>query len=138
MSEALLECNICRSLVDTEDLFCANCGTESPHPDSGKLESMVIEAVNFGCKSCGASMNYDASASSLRCPFCASTDLQEQSHRQVVKPDIVVPFRIHRSALEQGFRSWCGRGFFRCTSMAGRPTRSGSCRSPVSPLSTGG
>ena len=31
MSELLIKCAVCQALLDEEDLFCSNCGTEAPH-----------------------------------------------------------------------------------------------------------
>ena len=30
MSDLISKCEVCNSLIDEEDLFCANCGTEAP------------------------------------------------------------------------------------------------------------
>ncbi len=118
MVQAPDQCAVCQSFVDLEDLFCSCCGTEAPRPDAQQLEILEVSSLHFACRGCGASMNYDAGAAALRCPFCGSVDLKEQSAQGLVRPDTVVPFRIQRAAMERSFRDWCGRGFWRPADLA--------------------
>ena len=72
MSDLLTKCKVCLSLIDEEDLFCANCGTEAPRRK--KEPQAVADAArtathNFDCSGCGASMSFDAAAGSLQCPL---------------------------------------------------------------------
>ena len=113
MSDFLLKCHVCHGLLDEEDLFCPNCGTEAPH-EPGKKEPPAQAAKHrFECSGCGASMSYDASAGSLRCPFCGSLDLVAQPDTNTLAPNRVVPFRISSGEAAQVLRRWLGRGFWR-------------------------
>ena len=113
MQGVLRRCSVCGGLLDEEDLFCANCGTESPESDAQPLETLERATHNFSCAGCGASMNYDAKQQALRCPFCGSVDLEQQSNRRMIRPDRGVPFAVDRADLEPAFRQWCGQGFWR-------------------------
>jgi predicted RNA-binding Zn-ribbon protein involved in translation (DUF1610 family) len=116
MSELLTRCEVCGSLLDEEDLFCANCGTESPRrqAEPGAVAGASRLAThNFECSGCGASMSFDARAGSLRCPFCASVDMVQQQDTKVLAPQRVVPFRLSRQEAVAAMRKWLGRGFFR-------------------------
>ncbi len=116
MSEPFAKCEVCGSLLDEEDLFCANCGTESPHAEKGDAAADVANrraTHNFECSGCGASMSYDANAGSLQCPFCASVDMVPQKDAKVLSPSRVVPFQVDRDAAVASMRRWLGRGFFR-------------------------
>ncbi|MCA9154636.1 MAG: hypothetical protein R3C99_14565 [Pirellulaceae bacterium] len=114
MSEPLRRCSICQALIDEEDLFCANCGTEAPHaPHDSPADSALVSTHNFTCQGCGASMSYDASAQSLRCPFCGSTHLDEQPDAKSLSPQQVVPFAIEREQALAAMRKWLGQGFWR-------------------------
>jgi len=116
MSDLLSKCEVCHSLLDEEDMFCANCGTEAPQradkaetgPDATRLATH-----NFECSGCGASMSFDARAGSLQCPFCASVDMVQQKDARVLAPRRVVPFRLSREEAVATMRKWLGRGFFR-------------------------
>ena len=55
----------------------------------------------FDCASCGASMSYDASEETLRCPFCGGDGLDRQENAKVLAPSRVVPFRLSREQAEQ-------------------------------------
>lgn len=136
--ELTQRCGVCRCYMDDEDLFCANCGTENPHtlvaasgadparPTAGEGRaslghgaggSLPLEHTpshySFDCKSCGASMSYDASAQALRCPFCGSTRMEKRPAARSVKPQSVVPFSVTREQAEGTLRQWLGNGFWR-------------------------
>jgi DNA-directed RNA polymerase subunit RPC12/RpoP len=114
MSDLLQKCEVCGALIDEEDLFCANCGAEAPLAEQATREPGSREAThNFQCLGCGASMSYDASAETLRCPFCGSDGLDRQKDAKVLAPSRVVPFRLSREEAEQQLRAHLGRGFWR-------------------------
>ncbi len=108
-------CTICRSLLDEEDLFCSNCGTESPlcMPANSTANEQQASVMSFRCESCGASMSYDASAQTLRCPFCGSKQLASQKDARTLKPNAVVPFQIDRQQADAALRKFLATGFFR-------------------------
>jgi hypothetical protein len=112
MNLAVERCESCGALVDVEDLFCANCGTEVPEAQSGRSARVATEAKNFECKGCGATMNYDASAQSLKCPFCGSIDLAEDESRGILAPELVIPFGIDRTEAQSRLRGWLGSSFW--------------------------
>lgn len=124
MAKRSNECEVCRSLIDDEDLFCANCGTESPRNAEAlgdqlpQRDASRLATYNFECRSCGASMSYDAKAQTLHCPFCASDDLIARPDATILSPQSVVPFRIDRSQAVAILRQWLGRGFFRPGNLA--------------------
>ncbi len=116
MPDLVTKCPVCHSLLDEEDLFCPNCGTEAPKraDAAGPAKDTSRTATyNFQCSGCGASMSYDASAGTLRCPFCASVDLVPQKDAKILAPNRVVPFQVNRETAMATMRSWLGRGFFR-------------------------
>ena len=113
MSDLLTKCAVCEGLIDEEDLFCANCGTEAPlRPGLTKPQARKA-THNFTCDGCGASMSFDASARTIRCPFCASEGLTKQADAKVLAPELVVPFQVERQQAVSSMRSWLGRGFWR-------------------------
>lgn len=112
MSDLLEKCSVCQALLDEEDLFCANCGTEAPHRAAATTETQTA-THNFVCDGCGASMSYDASAQTLRCPFCGSTGLKERADAKTLQPEVVVAFAIERQQAERAMRDWLGKGFWR-------------------------
>lgn len=119
MNDALGKCSVCGALQDEEDLFCPNCGTESPERADAQ-QSLPVHTLthNFLCQGCGASMSYDASAQTLRCPFCGSEQLQPQQDAKLLSAERVVPFAIDRPAAEGLLRQWLGKGFWRPSDLA--------------------
>ena len=123
MSDLLEKCTVCSAIIDEEDLFCANCGTESPTGAQAKRDAAhspgaTISTHNFECQGCGASMSYDASAQTLRCPFCGSEKLSEQKDTKVLAPQSVVPFAISQAEALATLRKWLGSSFWRPSDLA--------------------
>lgn len=114
MSDLLQKCSVCGALLDEEDLFCANCGTEAPQNEKSASTTRAFDSKhNFECQGCGASMSYDASAQTLRCPFCGSTKLEEQKDAKTLEPEFVVPFVLSESEALTRLHEWLRRGFWR-------------------------
>ncbi len=115
MADLVTKCSVCQALLDEEDLFCSNCGTENPtsarQADKPPAASTVTQA--FQCSGCGASMSYSAQEGGLACPFCASTKLVEKKDARALAPSRVVPMVLDHDAAVQGLRGWLGRGFWR-------------------------
>ena len=119
MASTLQKCTVCGALLDEEDLFCANCGTEAPKPeaDQGKSHTQIA-THNFACEGCGASMSYDASAQTLRCPFCGSEKLHEEKNAKVLAPERVIKFEVSQSQALDALRKWLPGSFWRPSDLA--------------------
>ena len=114
MSEELEKCAVCQGLLDEEDLFCANCGTEAPHRENVSGSSATMLAThNFRCEGCGASMSYDAQVQNLRCPFCGGEKLQAEKDAKTLAPKFVVPLQIEQHDAVARLKSWMGSSFWR-------------------------
>ncbi len=123
MGDVPAKCAVCGSLLDEEELFCANCGTEAPRqsPEGPApapaartgAEASRVSKDNFECSGCGASMSYDASAKGLRCPFCGSVEMVAQPDAKVLTPSTVVSFQVGREEAEAKMRAWLGSGLWR-------------------------
>lgn len=114
MSDTLEKCSVCQALLDEEDLFCANCGTEAPHREStGGSKETMLATHNFRCDGCGASMSYDAKVQTLRCPFCGGEKLEPQKDAKTLAPKYVLPFRIEQQEAVTRLKRWMGSSFWR-------------------------
>jgi predicted RNA-binding Zn-ribbon protein involved in translation (DUF1610 family) len=120
MTDLLEKCEICGALLDEEDLFCANCGTEAPQRNKTEAPATEIATHNFECRGCGASMSYDASAQALRCPFCGNEQLDKQKDSRTLRPQRVVPFAVSQDQAIGSMRKWLGGSFWRPGDLAKR------------------
>ena len=116
-------CGVCRSYLDDDDLFCANCGTENPLSDTeAKRLEHAPSHHRFECQGCGASMSYDASAQALRCPFCGDTRMQSRPAARGIVPNRVAPLEVTQAQAEKRLRGWLGNGFWRPSDAASAST----------------
>jgi DNA-directed RNA polymerase subunit RPC12/RpoP len=113
MPEILHKCSNCGAILDEEDLFCANCGTEAPGHADGEHGGTIKATNNFSCDGCGASMSYDASAQNLRCPFCGSEKLHAEKDAKVLAPEAICTFATSRDDAEAGLKRFMGSSFWR-------------------------
>ena len=58
-------------------------------------------------------MSYDASAKTLRCPFCGSEKMSSRSDARTLRPSGVVPFRVAQERAESLLRNWLSQGFWK-------------------------
>ncbi|MBP86618.1 MAG: hypothetical protein CMJ64_07880 [Planctomycetaceae bacterium] len=120
MADLLEKCSVCQALIDEEDLFCANCGTEAPHREATENADAHTFKHNFECQGCGASMSYDAEAQTLACPFCGSEHLEEKQPAKSLSPTRIVPFAVDRDSAVVAMRKWLGKGFWRPSDLSER------------------
>lgn len=125
MSQLVTKCQVCKSLVDEEDLFCPGCGCEIPprHATTDTERSMrdqgtIVARHHFECTGCGASMSYDPSAQTLRCPFCGNEKLDRGKDQRVLKPSGVIAFTITKDQALAQLSVFFKRGFWRPDDLA--------------------
>jgi predicted RNA-binding Zn-ribbon protein involved in translation (DUF1610 family) len=119
MTTTLHKCTICGAILDEEDLFCANCGTEAPAPEGQKPQpGSVLATHNFLCDGCGAGMSYDASAQTLRCPFCGGEKLTEVKDAKTLSPQRIVPMKVTRDQALACMHKWLPSSFWRPSDLA--------------------
>lgn len=112
MSDLFEKCSVCVAFLDEEDLFCANCGTEAPKTAPQPAGQTYLVTHNFQCQGCGASMSYDASAQTLRCPFCGSEKMEEQKDAKMLRPKGVVLFSVSQQDALARLRQWLASSFW--------------------------
>jgi hypothetical protein len=118
MTDLLQRCAVCQALLDDEDLFCSNCGTESPLGKAGQLPGSLITTHRFQCAGCGASMSYDADVQKLRCPFCGGDDLESKGDAPTLSPQLVVRFDKEQDDALKLLKTWMGKNFWSPTDLA--------------------
>ena len=103
-------------------LACAHCGTKVPVPraDARIVERALADAGSaargFGvetrtatCGSCGAKVAYEGLTTAVECAFCGSPAvLEEESHRNPLRPESVIPLDVCAAKVEAAFKKWIG------------------------------
>ncbi|MCA9214220.1 MAG: hypothetical protein KDB27_14210 [Planctomycetales bacterium] len=67
-------------------------------------------------------MSYDATAKTLRCPYCGSERLEKKDDIRAIQAQRVIPFRFDQAAAQATLRQWLGRGFWRPSDLASAAT----------------
>ncbi len=66
------------------------------------------------CSECGATVNFGASVTSDRCDFCgAPSVLVQESNRNLLRPESLIPFRVENQLATDKFRGWLKGLWFR-------------------------
>ncbi len=110
--------------MEEDDLFCPNCGAEAPTapaspggqaetPVAASSGSALVLPHQFTCEGCGASMSFDPTVQSLRCPYCGSAKLEVEGPRKILKPEKLIPFEITFQEVEQRLRRYLSSNPFR-------------------------
>jgi len=119
MATTARRCEACGNYIDDEDLFCSNCGRESPREGEAPHTEVEEGFMGFDCESCGASLTYDAQVEGLRCSFCGSVRMKRQpAVTGRIRAEFCLPFEVTRDDAVRAFRSWISRGFFRPSGLA--------------------
>ncbi len=112
---------------DADALLCAYCGARREVAASAApireyaLEAAGEAARGLGlerrtsrCGECGATVAFDETATAAHCLFCGSARvLAEESHRNAIRPESLVPLDVGRAAAEESFRTWLRGLWFR-------------------------
>jgi len=72
------------------------------------------ETRSVTCQTCGATVSFTGQATSTVCDFCGSPHvLQQESNRNLIRPESLVPFQVEGTVAQQKFKSWLGGLWFR-------------------------
>ncbi len=73
-----------------------------------------VEARVIQCQTCGARVSFTGQDTSKACDFCGSNQvLEQESNRNLIRPQTLVPFRVEQTAAQQKFKDWLGGLWFR-------------------------
>lgn len=69
---------------------------------------------SFTCKNCGAATSFQATGTSIICPFCGSQYvIARPDDPNRPRPEALLPFTVPDAQVQQIYRTWLGTGFFR-------------------------
>ena len=125
-------CKQCGAKVEfapgTQVLQCPYCGDETSIPTSadGIEEHDFFEAASddigqdaeteevssVRCQSCAALVEPSGAAEAFPCPYCGSSIVATAKSQRLIKPQAVLPFKIHRQKATALFRGWINKLWF--------------------------
>lgn len=117
--------------AQSQSLRCGHCGaTVSVGAQPGaqpiveySLASGIAASAQRGfgapvrtvsCKECGATVSFPETLTSTSCEFCGSNQvLAQDSNRNIIRPESIVPFKVDGAKAADLFRGWLGGLWFR-------------------------
>lgn len=124
-------CTQCGAKVEfapgTDSLECPYCGhrTEIPKSTDGIVERDFMEGIaelgqdaeteevqSVQCGSCAALVDPPKSAEAFPCPYCGSSIVTTARSERLIKPQVVLPFKVTRDQATTAFRTWIGKLWF--------------------------
>ncbi|MEO1697621.1 MAG: hypothetical protein AAFU73_10020 [Planctomycetota bacterium] len=130
-AEADLDCDNCGAPLawspEKGALACGHCGAsheidvregtivERPLEDSRSAPRGFGRSVRvLECETCDARVTFDEASTSAQCPFCGSAAvLSQEANRNQIRPESLVPLEVGRARVEENFRVWARKKWFR-------------------------
>ena len=130
-AEVDLACDVCGAPIrwspGHKALRCEHCGgiteveVEEADIEERPLEAAGSAARGLGvevrlleCQNCAARVTLDDGVVSEACPFCGSPNvLDQEASRNALRPESLIPLEVGRAQVEENFRRWVGRLWFR-------------------------
>lgn len=106
-----LKCPYCDTEFDTEALAGYDAGLSEDSADDMQWDTTAGSEWQDGeknglrsyvCKSCGGEIVGDANTAATSCPFCGNPVVMMGQFSGVLKPDIVIPFKLDKKAAKAG------------------------------------
>jgi len=112
---------------EADALACDYCGNhvEVPRREGTILERPLDEAPTAerglgidlrvaSCGTCDARVTFEGKATSELCVYCGSANvLEQEANRNAIRPESLVPLDVSRAQVEESFRKWIRRLWFR-------------------------
>ena len=88
---------------------------ERPLAEAGTAaRGLGVEVRVVQCEECGARVTFEETSTAEFCVYCGSSQvLAQEANRNAIRPESLVPLDVSREAVEQRFREWVGKLWFR-------------------------
>ncbi len=105
-----LRCESCQSLQDIPSATETHSIVEY-ELDSGLAQDAAsgygLETITISCQGCGSIVSLDKHLTASACSFCHSSQVLElKDHRQVIRPESVLPFSVAEEEIQELFGRW--------------------------------
>ena len=75
-------------------------------------EAEDIDLSGYSCPSCGAEVSGDGNLGACVCPYCGNAVIIKKQFDGALRPDLVIPFRLDKTAAIQKFEESCSKAPF--------------------------
>lgn len=117
--------------AETQSLKCGHCGSTVAVAAQEGHQAIVEYDLDQGlarsaqrglgapvrtvkCQECAAAVSFTENVTSTACEFCGSAQvLAQESNRNLIRPESVVPFKVDGGSAAASFKQWLGSLWFR-------------------------
>ena len=100
-----MKCPYCDTEFDPSDFFGEDSTLSSSAPSNGENAGDYFTNADglrmYVCESCGGEIVTDETTAATSCPFCGNAAVLPGNLSGVLKPDIVVPFKLDKNAAKK-------------------------------------
>ena len=106
-----MKCPYCDTEFDPNEFLAADDGLSSAAPSNGEAADDYFtdgEGMRmYVCESCGGEIMTDSTTAATTCPFCGNAVVMQGNFSGILKPDIVVPFKLDRESAKEALLNFC-------------------------------
>lgn len=107
-----MKCPFCDTEFEPEELSAeADAGLAAAQPSDGvSAEDYITDGEGlrlYVCDSCGGEIVTDETTAAASCPFCGNPVVLGGNLSGILRPDIVVPFKIDRKTAMEAYANFC-------------------------------
>ena len=108
-----VKCPYCDSEYTMEELKSIDAGLDKESASDGEQQTQVgnewTESEESGlrsyvCQSCGGEIVGDATTAATACPFCGNPVVMMEQFSGMLKPDLVIPFKLDKNDAKAAFK----------------------------------
>lgn len=114
-----MKCPYCDTEFEMETLQGYDEALRGEQPDQMQWDTSGVEQLNeseadglrtYVCKSCGGEIVGDENMAATSCPFCGNAVVMMEKFSGMLKPDLVIPFKLDKEAAKRALtKHYSGR-----------------------------
>lgn len=115
-----MKCPYCDTEFAVEDLQAYDNVLQAERPDRMEWDTDALQSEwqgdetdglrSYICRSCGGEIVGDATTAATSCPFCGNPVIMTEQFSGVLKPDLVIPFKLDKKAAKEALeRHYSGK-----------------------------
>lgn len=117
-----MTCEYCESSFDVSQVSEQYKNYEDVVHNEEKVEKEYCDFDGYRCDSCGAEVATDEYTAATFCSFCGSPTLIRARLAGMLKPELVIPFKIEREQAVEAYKKWTGKGIITPSSFRKKST----------------